>query len=102
MAVPVTKPGVDSRTLTRCVSHPMAPDPPSHRIGIAGQFGWMSHTNWGHGMIRKATVAVVVLFLLLAIVASRVPSEWAMVSIAGVGVLTLAGYLFFISRFALE
>ena len=53
-------------------------------------------------MIRKATVAVVVLFLLLAIVASRVPSEWAMVSIAGVGVLTLAGYLFFISRFALE
>jgi len=51
-------------------------------------------------MIGKATVALVVLFILLVIVASRVPSEWAMLSVAGAGIVTLFCYLFFIARFA--
>jgi hypothetical protein len=53
-------------------------------------------------MIGKATVALVVLFILLTVVASRVPSEWAMLCIGGGGILALFGYLFFIKRFADE
>ena len=51
-------------------------------------------------MIGKATVAVVVLFALLMGVGSRVPSEWAMLTVGGIGVVTLFCYLLFLARFA--
>ncbi len=51
-------------------------------------------------MIGKATVAVVVLLGLFAIVAARVPSEWAMLAVGGAGFITVLLFLFFLSHFA--
>jgi hypothetical protein len=78
----------------------MHPDTPPSRFGISGQLGWLARINWGHGMIGKATVAVVALIGLLAIVAARVPSEWAMLVIGAAGIGTVFGFLFFLSNFA--
>jgi hypothetical protein len=50
-------------------------------------------------MIGKATVAVITLLFLLCVVAARVPSEWAMLTVGGAGVVALFGYLFFLEYF---
>jgi hypothetical protein len=69
--------------------------PPRPRV--PGQYSWLSHLNWGHGMMGKATAAVVALMVLLSIVASRVPSEYAMPLIGGTGFVVVIGYLLFLS-----
>jgi hypothetical protein len=69
-------------------------------FGLAGQIDWVSRLNWGHGMIGKATVAIVVLFCLLGILASRIPSEWAMLAIGAAAVIVLLCYLLFLGYFA--
>ncbi len=67
---------------------------------MSGQFGWLAHINWGHGMIGKAAVAVVVLLVLLIVVATRIPSEYGMIEVAGIGVLAFFGFLGFLGWFA--
>ena len=51
-------------------------------------------------MIGKATVAVVVLFGVFAIIASRVPSEWAMLAVGAAAFFSLFGFLGFLAWFA--
>src|SRR5262249_6937129 len=65
-----------------------------------GQYSWLAHTNWGHGMMGKATVAVVALIVLLSVVAWRVPSEYAMLLIGGTGCVVVIGYLLFLMYIA--
>lgn len=65
-----------------------------------GPFGFLSQVNWGHGMIGKATVAVVVLLALFSIAASRIPSESGILMIVGIGLLAFLAFLGFIGWFA--
>lgn len=51
-------------------------------------------------MIGKATVAVVALVALLGIVATRVPSESAMLIVSAAGVAVILVYLIFLGFFA--
>jgi hypothetical protein len=78
----------------------MVVDHPPRITGIAGHFGWLAQVNWGHGMIGKASVVTVAAVAVLGIVATRVPSEWAMLAMALVTVCVLFGFLFFMSNFA--
>jgi hypothetical protein len=68
--------------------------PPRPRL--PWQSSWLAWINWGHGMIGKATVAVVALIVLLSVVASRVPSENAMLALAGIGFVIVVSYLCFL------
>jgi hypothetical protein len=72
--------------------------PPSPKF--SGQFGWLAQVNWGHGMIGKVTVAVVVLLAVLLVVATRIPSEIGMLIIAGTGLVAFFGFLGFLGWFA--
>jgi hypothetical protein len=72
--------------------------PPRPRV--PGHYSWLARVNWGHGMMGKATVAVVTLMVLLSVVASRVPSEYAMLLIGGTGFVAVIGYLLFLMYIA--
>lgn len=63
-------------------------------------FGWLSHINWGHGMIGKATVALVVLLGVLGIVAVRLASDTSLLWIVAAGVGCFAAFLIFLGWFA--
>jgi hypothetical protein len=67
---------------------------------LLGRYDWLAHINWGHGMIGKATVAVVVLLALLGIIGARVPSEMAMLLVGGGGIFSVFVYLVFLTYFA--
>jgi hypothetical protein len=58
---------------------------------------WLGSLNWGHGMIGKATVAEVVLLLLLGVVATRVTTESALLWVCGFGLSSVFVYLFFLA-----
>jgi hypothetical protein len=66
----------------------------------SGPFGWLALVSWGHGMIGKATVAVIALIVLLSIIAARIPSENGMLIVGGAAILAIFVYLFFLSNFA--
>src|SRR5262245_10540263 len=73
---------------------------PQDRYKISGQFGWLARVTWGHGLFGKATLVIVALFGVLAVVAWRVPSEWAMLAVGGTAVIVAFGFMFFLSHFA--
>ncbi|MCA1378878.1 MULTISPECIES: hypothetical protein [unclassified Bradyrhizobium] len=66
----------------------------------SGPFGWLSHIQWGHGMIGKATVALVVLLVVLAIGLARVTSEAGILIIVGIGAVAFLAFLGFQAWFA--
>jgi hypothetical protein len=72
------------------------------RPKLDGQFGWLSQLSWGHGMIGKATVALVVLLAILGIGALRVPSEFGLLLILGAAMFGFVVFLAFIGWFAIS
>ena len=61
--------------------------------GGPGRF--LSGIRWGHGMIGKASVVAVALFVVIAIAVARVPSEFA---ILGLVLLAAILFVFFLNR----
>jgi hypothetical protein len=70
------------------------------RLRVPGQYSWLGHINWGHGMMGKATVAVVALIVLLSVVAWRVRSEYALLLTGGIGCIVVIGYFLFLMYIA--
>jgi hypothetical protein len=75
------------------------PPPPRWLAGHLG-LGFLTHVRWGHGMMAKASILTLALFGVLAVVAARVPSEWAMLLVAVAAIVVLFSALKFIFDFA--
>jgi hypothetical protein len=69
------------------------------RRGVPSHFGWLGQISWGHGIIGKATVAIVALFVMLAVLGLRAPPDMILVlACFGLGVIVL--YMIFLAAVA--
>ncbi|HEX9904084.1 MAG TPA: hypothetical protein VGA77_03890 [Propylenella sp.] len=67
---------------------------------LVGQFWWLTQVRWGHGVVTKLSVVALAAFVVLTIAVARVPSEWAIITLALVGIGALFVFLFLILQWA--
>jgi hypothetical protein len=69
------------------------------RRGLPSHFGWLGQISWGHGIIGKATVAIVALFVMLGVLGLRAPPDAILIlACFGLGVIVL--YMIFLAAVA--